>query len=366
MTKQRPRPTPSESQPGGEDPWVEAVRRALVPLDAPPGPVPEEQRTQAARAAERAAKELGTGIDPAPVLVGLERFAAVVRTDPTCIEGYLGIGRAVQLLAPKRPKISDELYTLVIDWLQRATSRIGPVQSAPPIHALDAKLRELRAAVRSRPRASEEDVDVVRLERDREGRAKLLKEAPRFRPPSEVLRALIGQDPTADADGPSVARVQVTRAVIIALALGLVLAAVAAMAMRDDDGRGTSWSDPALAARVQEGVAVARALLAFDAALVAEPPGPTVVVADATAGPAFRDPLHASLPAGVAATGSDLRSIVVVRRYDGPAGNLLCLWVVDLDAPAHVVARTILSGRSASAVETQASAWLASLAWRKD
>lgn len=360
MTTQRPRPTPPDL-PAEDDPWVEAVRRALVTVEAA-DPASDDQRAQAARTAERGVKELGAGIDPNTVLASLERFAAALRLDPSCVDAYLGIGRAVQLLASRRPRAADPLYTAALEWLERACARHAPVQAAPSIHALEERLLEVRANLRARPRpASNVEADAVRLERDSEGRAKT-RSLSRFRTPSDVLhslfRARLGPDDDAAPRGVA------TGAIVIMVAVGLLLAAVVGVALTGEP-EPPAWSDPALAAQVQEGLAVARPLLALEPALIGEPPGPAVVVADAGDGPALPDPLQTSLPPGVLASGPEVRGLAVVRRYEGPAGHLLLVWIVDLEAPARVVARAVIIGKNAAAVDLQASAWLAALSWRR-
>jgi hypothetical protein len=348
-----------------EDPWLDAVRRALVPIEPLATPSSDEQRAQAAKMCAAASKDIGTGIDPAAVLHALERFAAALRVDLTCVDGYLGIGRAAQLLAAKKPRLTDPICSALIEWLRAATTRLGPIQSSGPVHDLEAKLRELRAEARSRPKADADvEVDVVRVDRDREGRARPKKDAPRFRPPSEVLKSLMARRDASLDDPARVARVAFVRALVgvvgIAALLGLVVWA-ALSSGGDDRPAAPAWPDPTLAARVQEAVALARPLLEVDAPLEGAPPAPAAVVAETT-GP---DPLHATLPDGVGALAADVRSLVVVRRYAGPSGHLLLAWVVDLEAPGRVVARASFAGGNPGALDAQARAWLASLSWRR-
>lgn len=349
------------------DPWVEALRRALVPITGGAAPLPEEQRAQAAKAAERAMKEMGTGIDPAAILQTLDRLAAVLQTDPTCVPAYLGAGRIVQLLAAKRPGRADEMHTLALEWLNAATTRVGNVQSSGEVHELEARLRSLRADVRARPKATAAEVDVVRLERDREGRAKPTRPPPRFRPPSEMLRALLTPAVEEGTGRLLLGREVIVRAVLVVGAVGLVLALVTWFGLRGDDrSTAPAWSDPTLGSRVQEALGLARPLLEVDAPLRGEPPGPAAVVADTGAGrPGLPDPLQAVLPAAtIATTGAALRSLVVVRRYEGPDGHLLLAWIVDLEQPPRVVSRATFTSRDPSEVARRAHTWLAELGWR--
>jgi hypothetical protein len=354
---------PSRSEP---DPWVAALRRALVVLDGPLAPVPPEQRAQAAKAAERATKDIGAGIDPAPLVSLLDRFAAALRSDPACVEAYLGIGRVAQLLAGKRPRAAEELCTVALEGLDQATRRLPAVQGSRAVLELETRLREVRAEARARPRpAPGVEADPVRLARDREGRVVRPLRQRAAALSSAMLQALRhGGD--VEGDAPPEGRRLAARAALMLAAIGLVLAAIVAVAVSVEDRSDTAWPSPALSIRAREGLALARPLLALDAPLQGEVPLPAIVVTDGGGLAARRDPLQSALPRGVAATAGDVRALVVVRRYDGPAGALDLLWVVDLDASRpRVLARTAIPASSEAEADRQASAWLRGLDWRR-
>ena len=386
--------------------WAQQLQAALIEPLGGNDPVPPEARERGAQFVKRAKLLMGTGIDPAAVLNSLEGYKEAIRHDPTCVEAYVGLGKAAQFLAARRPAHAADLLGPALRWLARASISVGKLQESKEIHGIENRLREARRAASGRPKPAGEAVH-VQLERDEEGRV-LRGRGMSFRTDSGELPALIpGLPVPPQASGQRIPRwIPITAGVLLVLGLsnvvlgnwppmlnGLVIGAgivVLALPLLVWSGRWTKGIAPALVTVCVFAVCI----VAADQLQVHEPPPTTSTTRfDKHLGPLYpdlqpllrigiplapqfglsklavveetgdaqhplqTDVLHDQLPPTLRAnTPSETRYVVIVRRFSGRVHHMLVLWVLD-PAERRLLAHATLSGK-APTLERAALAWM--------
>ena len=151
------------------DSWAKQLQAALIaPVDGNEE-VDSAAKQRAQAFVKRAKLLMGTGIDPAAVLNSLDGYAEAIRNDPTCVNAYLGLGKAAQFLAKRRPAEAIDLLGPTLRWLVHSSKAVGKLQENAEIHALEFRLRDARRTAHGRPKALGDAVH-VQLDRDDEGR----------------------------------------------------------------------------------------------------------------------------------------------------------------------------------------------------